>query len=194
MREFASGSLEGDAEATTAPPLRRGSLPSRVPAAPTGRLTRFLLAAAPLAGVWWMLNPGDHASWIVGGPAVVAAAGTTLLFPAAPSYRPSPIALVRFSAYFAWQTVVGATDVALRALSPSLRLRPGFVEWRTYLPEGAPRRLFANAITLLPGTLTAQMDGDLLIIHVLDTEADPGLAPLEVRVGAIFRLNEGDTA
>ena len=165
------------------------------PAAGAGRaLRRMAPPAAGLAAVWWLLNPGDPASWIVGVPAVAAGAAVALLFPDTPAPRRSLRASLRFAGYFARASVVGATDVALRAMRPSLDLRPGFIIWRTRLPEGVPRELFANAVTLLPGTLSARLEGDALTVHQLDERADPGLSALEARVAAMFRLDLGGAA
>ena len=101
---------------------------------------------------------------------------------------------MRFVGWFALQSVRGAVDVARRALAWRLPLSPGCRAYRTALPEGAPRLLFANAITLLPGTLTAGIEGDRLVIHMLDTGADLDgeLAALERRVAALFALSLPD--
>lgn len=142
------------------------------------------------AAIWWGLNPDDPASWIIGGPAILAASAVVVLIPRPTNAPISPAGAVRFAGFFAAQTVIGATDVALRAFNPMSRPEPGFLSWRTNLPEGAPRLLFANTITLLPGTLTAQLEGEVFTIHVLDTNTDatPQLAKLEARIAALFRF------
>ena len=155
-----------------------------------GRTRRFVITGVALAVTWWVLNPGDTASWVIGGPAVIVAAASTLLFPTTPSYSRSFTATVRFAGYFGWQSVVGATDVALKALNPFFQPEPAFIEWCTRLPEGAPRQLLANAITLLPGTLTARLEDDRLTIHLLDSTAEPGLGEIEDRIAALFRVHE----
>lgn len=83
----------------------------------------------------------------------------------------------------------GSIDVSRRCLSPKT-LRPGCIPWQTYLPEGRPRRLFAVAITLLPGTLTARVEGGVLTVHALDlSEAThTELAALEARIAALYRI------
>ncbi len=157
----------------------------------TRQLPRVLVPAAAFTAIWWALNPGDPASWIIGAPAIVAATATGLLIPRPAAPPVSPRGALRFAGFFAIQTVVGATDVALRAFNPFARPQPGFMTWQTRLPEGAPRVAFANAITLLPGTLTARMEGDRFTIHLLDTRADPApqLAALEARIAAMFALD-----
>ena len=144
-----------------------------------------------LAGLWVMLTGGSAESWIMGGPAVLLGTALIFIYPAPPAWRLSPVGAVRFILWFTLQSVRGALDVARRALAWHLPLAPGSRVYRTMLPAGAPRLLFANAITLLPGTLTAGIEGDRLVIHMLDTTADldSELAALERRVAALFALS-----
>jgi multicomponent Na+:H+ antiporter subunit E len=57
-------------------------------------------------------------------------------------------------------------SLAAVLLSPSLPIDPAVV--RIPAPEGAfARALLANSITLTPGTLTLDVDGDELVVHTL---------------------------
>jgi multicomponent Na+:H+ antiporter subunit E len=88
------------------------------------------------------------------------------------------------------QTFLGASDVARRALSLRMRLAPGFHRYAMRLPQGAPRVFFANAVSLLPGTLSAEIEGADVVVHSLDLSLDTNaeLAVLELRVAALFDL------
>jgi multicomponent Na+:H+ antiporter subunit E len=155
------------------------------------RVRCVLLPASAFSAIWWTLNPADPASWIIGAPAIIVATATALLIPQPTAPPLAPWGALQFAGFFVVQTVVGATDVALRAFNPFARPEPGFMTWTTRLPDGAARVAFANAITLLPGTLTAHMEGDRFTIHLLDTRTDPApqLAVLEARVAAMFALD-----
>lgn len=73
---------------------------------------------------------------------------------------------------FPWQSLLAGTDVALRALAPRLRLRPGVVRCDVGLPPGALRTAFAGFASLLPGTLpVATLDDVALPVHCLDVAA-----------------------
>ncbi len=176
------------------PGVDPGQSPARLPdlsgLRPRHPARRALIGALALAGLWAALTGGAAESWVMGAPAVLLGAALILLHPAAPRWRLSLFGALRFAAWFALQSVRGATDVARRALARRLPLAPGCRMFRAALPEGAPRLLFANAITLLPGTLTAEIEGDRLVIHMLDTGADldGDLAALERRVAALFAL------
>ena len=129
-----------------------------------------------------------QASWIVGVPCVIGGAALSAVLAAARPARISAWGALRFAAFFAGGAVRGAADVAFRAVRPNPRLDPGFLEIDLDLPAGTPRVLFANALSLLPGTLTAELRGDRAIIHVIDRGADlgPELNRLRARVRAVF--------
>ncbi len=159
-------------------------------AAPRSRFDRAALGLGVLAGLWAVLTGGAVESWVIGAPAVLVAGALIFVFAPAPRWRIAPLGALRFVLWFAAQSVRGAVDVARRALSWHLPIRPGCRTWRTALPAGAPRLVFANAITLLPGTLTAEIDGDRLVLHMLDTRADldAEVGALEARIAALFAL------
>jgi multicomponent Na+:H+ antiporter subunit E len=79
------------------------------------------------------------------------------------------VPLARLATSFLRQSVVSGTDVAWRALNPSLRLNPGFVACPLRLPEGGERSAFCALSSLMPGTLpTGANDEDELLVHCLD--------------------------
>lgn len=63
-------------------------------------------------------------------------------------------------------------DVARRVLTPSLPINPGIVKTKTVLKSKMGRMILANSITLTPGTLTVDIDGDTLYIHWIDVCCD----------------------
>ncbi|MCB2194730.1 MAG: Na+/H+ antiporter subunit E [Bacteroidetes bacterium] len=63
-------------------------------------------------------------------------------------------------------------DVALRVIKPSLPINPGIVKTKTVLKSKMARMILTNSITLTPGTLTVDIDDDILYIHWIDVESD----------------------
>ncbi len=59
-------------------------------------------------------------------------------------------------------------DVARRVVQPVIPLNPGIVRVRTRLKSAIGRMILANSITLTPGTLTVDIQGDHLFIHWID--------------------------
>ncbi len=82
---------------------------------------------------------------------------------------------LRFLAYlplFFKNLVLSNIDVARRVLDPKLPINPGFVTIKTSLKEPYQRLILANSITLTPGTITLDMDGENMLIHWLDVAGD----------------------
>lgn len=158
---------------------------------PYAHLLRFVVRFLGLLGLWAVLTDFRVDALVFGVPAAVAGASLVLLIPYSPGWRMSPRGAAVFMVWFAVQSVRGAIDVAARAFSPRMPLRPGFRTYAVSLPKGAPRILFLNTITLLPGTLSAEVTGDDVIVHMLDTRADleSDLMALEARIVALFALN-----
>jgi multicomponent Na+:H+ antiporter subunit E len=63
-------------------------------------------------------------------------------------------------------------DVALRVIKPSLPINPGIVKTKTVLKSKMARMILTNSITLTPGTLTVDIDDDILYIHWIDVESE----------------------
>lgn len=102
----------------------------------------------------------------------------------------APIHLLRYLAYFLVQLALSNLDMARRVLSPSLPLNPGMVEVHTGLRSELGRMLLANSITLTPGTLTVDVDGDRLLIHWIDCSPgrDPEVATRAIAAGFEQRI------
>jgi multicomponent Na+:H+ antiporter subunit E len=140
------------------------------------------------AAVWLVLTDAAPGSWLIGAPAVAAAAWASVrLTPCGPK-GVSLAGLARFTVLFVRESVRGGLDVAARTLGPRLRVHPGFSTFDLSLPEGRPRLLMAACVSLLPGTLTAELSGNRLRVHLLDDRVDPReeLARLEAAIAALF--------
>lgn len=146
------------------------------------------------AVLWWILTGGAADSWLVGVPVVVAAAWLSMTLWS--GFQLAPLGVLRFIPWFAWESIVGATDVAVRALQRDMPLYPGVVRHRVRLPPGASRVMLANVVSMLAGTLSADIEGDVLVIHTLDMHKDMHamVLDLEPRVAAMFGLGLGDAA
>jgi len=67
--------------------------------------------------------------------------------------------------YFLYWCVRANLDVAYRVLHPDLPIRPGIVKVRTRLKTDLAKTFLANSITLTPGTLTVDIQGQDLYVH-----------------------------
>lgn len=69
---------------------------------------------------------------------------------------------------FLAELVKSNLDVARRVLTPSLPINPGIIKTKTVLKSKMGRMILANSITLTPGTLTVDIEDDILYIHCID--------------------------
>jgi multicomponent Na+:H+ antiporter subunit E len=143
-----------------------------------------------LVVLWAGFHWHDPTSWTVGVPMALIGGALVLFLPASAPLQLSPLGMLRFAKFAIIGILRGAVDVSWHSLSPRA-LQPGFIPWRTHLPKGGPRRLFAVAITLLPGTLTARIEDDMLTIHALDLSdaTRDALAALEAHIAKLYRLD-----
>ena len=83
-------------------------------------------------------------------------------------FRATPEAIgagFRYYGYFFRQLVRSNFRLAAIVLSPDLPIDPGIVKVRTELKTRMGRLMLANSITLTPGTLTVEVEGEWLYVH-----------------------------
>lgn len=83
----------------------------------------------------------------------------------------SPLALLAYLPIFLKNLVLSNIDVAGRVLNPRLPINPGIVRVRTSLKKPYQRLILANSITLTPGTITLEMEGEEMYIHWIDVRS-----------------------
>lgn len=64
--------------------------------------------------------------------------------------------------------LISNIELAKRTLSKDMKLSPVIVAVKTELKSEWKKLLLANSITLTPGTLTLDVKGDILFIHVIE--------------------------
>jgi len=160
------------------------------------RFRNFVTTALALAGLWWLLTDNTPGSWLIGVPVVLAASWSARCLGSDERNTISYAGVLRFVPVFVWESLRGGIDVAWRTLAPRMRIQPGYTRYRTLLPQTNARVLFANCVCLLPGTLAADLHGDLLEVHMLDRGVDPGadLRRLETAVARIYRQEQSQRA
>lgn len=152
------------------------------------RLTALATRAALAAVVWAILVEGRADAWLFGLPVVIAATLASLWLRPPEPLRLRPAASLRALVWFLGRSLVAGVDVAARALRPRMPLAPGFMTIRTRLKDPAARVLLADALTLLPGTLSAGLQDEAIELHVLDRGApiEQNVRELEGRIAESF--------
>lgn len=95
----------------------------------------------------------------------------------------------RIPLYWAWllkEIWLAAVDVTKRVLSPS-QISPTLIELDTTQHSELGQVIYANSITLTPGTYTIRIYGSKLLVHALSRDAADGLATgdMDRRVTAV---------
>ena len=94
------------------------------------------------------------------------------------------IAGVAYYAYFFRQLVKSNLRLAAIVVDPDLPIEPGILKIRTGLESHMGRLMLANSITLTPGTLTVEMEGEWLYVHCVTLgETDTEGATREIASG-----------
>jgi multicomponent Na+:H+ antiporter subunit E len=148
-------------------------------------LKAFLISVAILIGLWLLLqvqeetryhrHGGSRSSQLDIFRSSLQVLGDLHLGPRALIHIPL------FVAVFLLELVKSTLDVARRVLSPSLPINPGIIKVKTRLISPLGRIILANSITLTPGTMTVDTDGEDLYIHWIDiTTSDVDIATAQI--------------
>jgi len=144
--------------------------------------------------LWTIMSRGAADSWVVGFPTCLLALAAFDRLRERRVMGIRPRELPGFAAWFLWQSLRGGLEVAKYAVEPRMPLHPGFLRYRLSVPAGPARVFLINCLSLLPGTLSANIEGDELVLHALDDEADviAETRNLECRVQALYGISGGD--
>jgi multicomponent Na+:H+ antiporter subunit E len=132
--------------------------------------------------VFWLLLVGTldgHelvAGVIVAAASAALAVGRTPILGGLRLTPGAPLAFVLYLGSLLVALVRANLDMARRVLSPSLPIRPEMVRISTSLRSDLGRLVLANSITLTPGTLSVDVEGDTLVIHWIDCPPGSDLA------------------
>lgn len=160
------------------------------------KTVRIALLFGLLLGFWLLLSGRFDPLFL--GMGVVAAGASTWLGASLLNHtvgRPEQhprVHLFWLLTLLGWligRMTVGAMQVARIVLDPRFPPRPGVSQFRTQLRSPAARTMLATAITLVPGTITLEVNGDLFTVHSFTPNAVDDLADarMQNRIAAAFR-------
>ena len=86
-----------------------------------------------------------------------------------------------------YEIVVANLHMVYLVWNPS-KMRPQIVHFQTELCSDLEKTTLGNSITLTPGTVTLDVDGDTFTVHAVSDQAAQSLATgeMEHRVGYVF--------
>lgn len=137
------------------------------------RIVLFVLSY----GLWLLLSWPNH--WIVFVVGAVVALLAAIFFGGKFTHKPLSFLNPRrwfwgivYVPVFLWHMLIANFDVAFRVLHPRCPVKPGIVKVRTSLTTDTGKAFLANSITLTPGTMTVDVDGEYLYVHWIDVGDD----------------------
>lgn len=71
---------------------------------------------------------------------------------------------------FIFKLLQSNLQLAKTLLSPSLHINPGIVRVKTNISNDVGKFVLANSITLTPGTITLDVEDDVLYVHCVDVK------------------------
>lgn len=103
----------------------------------------------------------------------------------------------RILLYFPWlfyKIIQSSLHLSKLILHPSLPIAPQLISVDSELRHHAAVVLFGNSITLTPGTITAEVDRNKLIVHSMDLALSEDLESkqMESKIADIFKNEEPD--
>jgi multicomponent Na+:H+ antiporter subunit E len=90
------------------------------------------------------------------------------------------VRVLLFIPWLLWQIFKANVHVGLRILHPRLPIRPRVIKAFTSQSGDMGRVIYANSITLTPGTVSVRVESDHILVHALTEESARGLADGEM--------------
>lgn len=141
---------------------------------------------AALLAVFWLINSGYFKPLLLGFGAL------SLLFVIYVSlamkkqdqeFFPSIMPSLRLPGYLLWmigEIVKANIDVMIRIIKGPSSISPVIIQVKAGQKSEVARVLYANSITMTPGTITLRIDDDTLEVHALTREAAESLSQGEM--------------
>ncbi len=155
---------------------------------------RFAVAAFVLFGLWLLLSglyaPLHLTLGIVSSVFVAwIAERMGLLTPEPGDAWLRPLRCLAYIPWLAWQMAKANADVTRRILVPARAISPRVLRVPSTQASDLARSVYANSITLTPGTISIDVAGDVITVHALSRQGAEDLATGEMgaRVTALER-------
>jgi len=132
-----------------------------------GQFKGIALRAFLFTGLWWGLTEGAVDSWTIGIPTVIGATLASYSLRSDRTSRWNLKGVILFAGFFVVESLRAGLDVAWRALT--LNIAPQIIEYESSLSDERALTLLCATVSLLPGTLTTEIQDRTLMIHTLDS-------------------------
>ncbi|MBC8352381.1 MAG: Na+/H+ antiporter subunit E [Planctomycetes bacterium] len=140
----------------------------------TGRARYSLALGVVLLGIWLLWS--GHYTPLVIGFGVVSCAIVLILTRRMniADEECAPLLGLRPFVYLPWlikEITLANIDIAKRVLTPEMPINPQMIRVRASQKGDLGRVIYANSITLTPGTVSVDMQDGEIVVHALTSEA-----------------------
>ena len=137
------------------------------------RFSQFIFILLCNLLLWFLLTGTLTSDELIAGALVSSVVAfltleRTSIFSALKLSLRAPLALLLYLVEFYKALVIANFDMARRVITPSLPIDPDIITVKTQLKSDLGRLLLANSITLTPGTLSVDVEGDEILVHWID--------------------------
>lgn len=135
--------------------------------------------SAVLAGLWLLLSGHYEPLLLFLGVASVILVLLVALRMDVVDHEGHPVHLtlkcLTYWPWLGWEIIKANIDVAYRIIRPDLPISPTVVRVKASQRTEVGKVIYANSITLTPGTVSMNMEGDQITVHALSREAAESL-------------------
>ena len=153
------------------------------------KISKFLFSFVVFLVVWLGLTMPVTTEELIAGAVIaffVALLAAPRIHTGLEAFSPRRVLiLLAYIPYFLYKMVVANIQLAAIVINPKLPIKPSILKGKTGLKKPASKIGLANSITLTPGTLTMDIDGEDVYVHVVKPE-ETSSAWLETKVIAPF--------
>jgi len=153
------------------------------------RMAQFIISFLMWILLTWSLKLQDIMAGIV--VALIVTILTRKLFPDDIVRLLNPrrfLFAILYIPYLTFYILLANLDVAYRVLNPYLPIKPGIVKVKTSLKNEFAKTILANSITLTPGTLTVEVNGNNFYVHWINVSSDNPEVQKEIILGRFERM------
>ena len=157
---------------------------------------KFLFLKTIVLFVFWILLSASF-EWIHLGLGLVFSFAVAWGNAGHSSFVPKFRLWSRILLYFPWlfyKIVQSSLHLSKLILHPALPIAPQLISVESKLRHHAAIVLLGNSITLTPGTITAEVDRNNLVVHAMDKVISEDVASkqIESKIADIFKNEESD--
>lgn len=125
-----------------------------------------------LSGLWWVLSGYTK-------PLLISLGAASVVFAAFVAHRMDVVdeeshplhlssQLIRYWCFLLWQILIANIKMIGTILSPNPDINPRIVKVRISQHSELGKVVLGNSVTLTPGTVTLDIEGDILEVHALN--------------------------